>query len=254
MPVINTRAQKSNMKKKETDSNLIVEGFTISGMLKTSLSSLAALLSKQNSLEVAKEKNSVSVAYVESRDIKGDPYSFIISRIYKDHIDVIYTIPNNISPRKRRIDVIHIVSNIIILSKGHYSVDEYVLLELLDYSVDRLLSGLDKTYSQMYVAYDHISKKYEDLERRMHRLKEENDALSIQNFELKSKNEELQLKLSSYEKISDEMLKVKLLDWIKDHDGVIDIGDFSRSYNVVEHRIESALNELLNQGYIRRIA
>jgi len=250
MPIEN-RDAKVKSKKSLTEDTLIVEGFSVHGVLRTSLSSVASILSKENSLEIAKEKNSVSVAYVESRDIKGDPYSFIISRIYSDHIDAIYTIPENISPRKRRISVIKFVSNVVILLKGHYTIEEYILLEFMDYSVGRLLKGLDKNYSQMYVAYDRLLKNYEDLKRKIHRLTEERDALSLQNFELKSKNEELQIKLKSYKTLSDDMLKVKLMDWVKDHNGVIDLSEFSKDYNIVEARIKIVLNELLNDGYIK---
>lgn len=253
MPVENTSTNAKSKKDAPKDA-LIVEGFSVHGVLKTSLSSVAAILSKENSLEVAKEKSSVSVAYVESRDINGDPYSFIISRIYSDRIDAIYTIPESISPRKRRINVIKFVANITILLKGHYSVEEYIFLEFMDYAVGRLLKGLDKNYSQMYTAYDRLLKDYEDLERKLHRLTDERDALSIQNFELKSKNEELQVKLKSYMTLSDDMLKVKLIDWLKDHSGVLDISDFSKTYNVVEARIKASLNDLLDSGYIKLIS
>lgn len=233
--------------------DVLVEGFSVNGKLLSSIDALVQVLRKVHSFEVAIEKRSVSVAYVESRDINKRPYQFAIYRIYDNHIEVIYTIPPTDHPMKRRVEVIKLLANISILLHGHYTIGENALLELMEDAVSEMLLSLDKNYSEMYTEYDHVLRKYEDLMRKYRRLEDEREALLLQNFELRSKNEKLSLELGRYKKLSDDMLKVKILEWIKDHGGTIDIYEFSTTYNIPEARIKDAINELLNENYIKLI-
>ena len=49
------------------------------------------------------------------------------------------------------------------------------------------------------------------------------------------------------------MLKEKIVEWLKDNGGVLDVGRFSKFYGVPESRVENALHELIKEGYIKPI-
>ena len=239
---------------KKSDDDILVEGFSIEGKLLTSLDSILAILRNEPSFEIAREKACVSVAYVESRDINKKPHSFILFRIYKDKLDVIYTIPENVMPRKRKVDVLRFMYNLYLLMKGHYQVDVSLIIELMENSVKDLIQSLDKNYAELYTAHDRLLKKYNYLAKKYKSLEDEQEATILQNSELRTENEKLRLELDSYKKISDDMLKSKIMDWLKDHDGSIDVYEFSKLHGIVEARVVKALNDLLSEHYIKLIS
>jgi DNA repair ATPase RecN len=227
-----------------------VDGFKISGNLKGTFKEITAILRNITFLEVAQEKDVVNVVYTESRDINKNPYLFSITRIENKEIEVRYSIPPEISPRKRRVDVIRYLLNILSLIEEQYVVDSRVLFQLLEGAVKELTSAVTMDYSKLYTSYDSIKKEVEDLTKKVHRLKDQTAALTTQNYELKSINDELKLRIEELEGLSDEALKAKLQEWIMEHNGSINVSEFTRLFKVSDSRVEYMLNKLVSEGYL----
>src|SRR4030095_14871865 len=101
-----------------------VDGFKVKGrLLKGKLKDLAVVLRSISFLEIAPEKDLLNIIYVESRDIDKNPYLFSIVKIKEDELEVMYTIPPEIGPKKRRVDVIRYLLNILSLMESYYQVD-----------------------------------------------------------------------------------------------------------------------------------
>ena len=227
-----------------------VDSFSIKGRLKTDYKKIAEVLRTISFIEVAVEKDAVDVLYVESRDINKNPYIFSLIKIMDDKIDVVYTIPKGISPTKRRLDVIRYLLNILTLITEHYEVDDKVLYQLIEKSISDILDSISMDYSKLYTAYDSLKKEVLDLRKKVERLTQQNDELTTQNYELKSYNDELKLRLKELEGMSDELLKAKIQEWITEHNGEINVLEFSKVHHVPESRVEQMLNELVNEGYL----
>ncbi|MFH1394058.1 MAG: hypothetical protein ABII71_03310 [Candidatus Micrarchaeota archaeon] len=227
-----------------------VDGFRISGKLKGSYKAIAATLRTISFLEVAQEKEAVNVVYTESRDINKNPYLFSITRIEDNEVEVKYSIPQEVSPRKRRVDVIRYLLNILSLVEKDYAVDTRVLFQLLEGAVKELTSSVTMDYSKLYTSYDSIKKEVEDMRKKVARLQDQNNALTTQNYELKSTNDELKLRITELEALSDDALKSKLQEWILEHNGSVNVSDFIRVHNVADSRVEYMLNKLVSEGYL----
>jgi len=227
-----------------------VDGLRISGRLKGSFQDVAATLRTITFLEVAAEKDAVNIVYTESRDINKNPHLFSITRIGEQEVEVRYSIPQEVSPRKRRVDVIRYLLNIFSLIEKDYSIDTRVLFQLLEGAVKELTGAVTMDYSKLYTSYDSIKKELEDLRKKVARLKDQNMALTTQNYELKSNNDELNLRIKDLEGLSDDALKSKLQEWILEHNGSINVSDFIRVYKVSDSRIEYMLNKLVSEGYL----
>jgi DNA-binding IscR family transcriptional regulator len=52
------------------------------------------------------------------------------------------------------------------------------------------------------------------------------------------------------EKYSDSVLAVKIQDWIEEHNGEINLSEFSSVHGVSEARVEQVLNNLISEGYL----
>jgi len=231
-----------------------VDGFKIKGKMKGSAKDIADLLRTISFLEVAQEKSAVNVVYVESRDINKNPYLFSIIRIKPDEMEVLYSISPEISPRKRRIDVIRYLLNIMSVIDKEYDLENKVLYQLLEDAVKELTESVTMDYSKLYTAYDSIKKELVDMKKKNERIEDQVEALTNTNYELKSESDELKVRLKELEKISDETLKTKLQEWIMEHNGSINVSEFSKIYKVRETRVEEALNKLVNEGYLEVVS
>ncbi len=228
-----------------------VDGFKIKGRLaRGKLKDLTTVLRSISFLELAPEKDLLNVIYVESRDIDKNPYLFSILKIKEDEIEVLYTIPPEIGPKKRRVDVIRYLLNILSLISPSYEVDDKTLYQLIENAIKELAGSVTMDYNKLYTAYDTLKKEVDDLKKKVDRYSEQNQALTSQNYELKTQNDELKLRLQQLEGLSDDALKGKLQEWVAEHNNAINISEFTKVFKVSDARVEEMLNKLVSEGYL----
>lgn len=228
-----------------------MDAFKIKGkMLKGKPKDLAAILRSISFLEIAPEKDVLNVIYVESRDIDKNPYLFSIVKIKEDEVEVLYTIPPEIGPKKRRVDVIRYLLNILSLTESYYQVDNKTLYQLVEDSIKELAGSVTMDYTKLYTAYDSLKKEVDDYRKKVERLTEQSQALTSQNYELKTQNDEFRLRVQQLEGLSDDALKAKLQEWVSEHSGSLSITEFAKVFKVSEARVEEMLNKLVNEGYL----
>lgn len=229
------------------------DAIKLKGTLKKDFKDIVGVLRTVSFLEVAQEKDSVSAAYVESRDINKMPYLFSILKITTDEVSLVYSIPPEIAPKKRRLDMVRYMLNILSLLESVFSVDQKTIYQMIEVATKEMGEGLTMEQSKLLVAYDTLKKEHDVVGRRLERLNDENEALRRKNFELKEKNDELMLRTQDLETLSDATLKMRLQEWISDHNGEINIYEFCKVYKVSETRAEETLNRLMGEGYIQLV-
>jgi len=227
-----------------------VDGFKIKAKLTGTFKEVSDSLRTISFLEVAAEKDAVNAVYVESRDINKNPYLFSILKFKKDEMEVLYSIPSEIAPRKRKLDVIRYLLNILSLVESSFLVESKVLYQLIETAVKDLLESVTMDYSKLYTAYDSVKKDADDMRKKVERMQDQNEALTTKNYELKSANDELTLRINALEGLSDDALKAKLQEWVLEHNGEINIIEFTKLYKVAETRVEQMLNKLVAEGYL----
>ena len=182
-----------------------VDGFKLKGKLeKGKLKDLTNVLRSISFLEIASEKDALNVIYVESRDINKNPYLLSIIKIREEEIEVLYTIPPEIGPKKRRVDVVRYLLNILSLMESYYSVDNKTLYQLVEDAIKELAGSVTMDYTKLYTAYDSMKKEVADYTKKIDRLTEQSQALTSQNYELKTQNDEIRLRLKQLEGMSDD--------------------------------------------------
>ena len=231
----------------------LVDGFKISAKLKTSIKDVSTALRSISFLEVAQEKDGASAAYVESRDINRIPYLFSILRLTDDSIELEYTIPSGISPKKRRLDMVRYFMNLVTLLSTHYTIDTKVILQIMENVVKDATDSVGTEYSKLYTEYDTMKKELDDVKRKLKRLEDDNNALRRENYDVKGRNDELMLRLGKLENLTDDVLRAKVQEWIVEQNGEINIVEFSKVNNVNEVRVEEVLNQLVTEGYIESV-
>lgn len=230
-----------------------VDGFRMKVKLKGKTSDVAKALNAISFLKIAQEKEQVNVAYVESRSIDKTPYLFSLMRFKKNEVEVVYTVPGNASPTKRKLDVLRYLLNMITLVEPYYEIDNKLLYQLIEETMRQLEEYTTGDYKTLYRDYDRLKTEVENLRRSSLIYKGQVKSLSKENYELKNENDELKV---TFEKlhggISDNVLTTRVQEWIMDHNGSINIVQFARHNKVPEARVEDILNRLVRQGYLEQ--
>jgi len=165
-------------------------------------------------------------------------------------LEVLYSALPNMSPKKRRLDVLRHFLNLMTLVEDCYEVEMRQVYQLLEASVADMNEYVSADYDKLFSLYDNLKADFSSTQKKYNEAKEASGTLSKENYELKTKNDELTLKLRSLETFSDSVLSLKIQEWLSEHKGEINIADFSKVYNVPEMRVEQMLNKLVTEGYL----
>ncbi len=222
----------------------------ISARLKASLASVAKKLNQFKKVLVGKTKDRVSIAYIEKLDINREPKEFFIINFSKDGITVDYVIPENVPPSVRRWTVLRKAFPIITSVSGLYDIDVEALLNTVELALQDMISLIPKDSKALYVENDKLKNKISELEAKLENCLKSKEEISTKLYETTTKLTECRAKLKEYETYPDELLKSKIITWIKEHDGEIDIEEFARVFNVPETKVSQLLKELVDENYI----
>jgi len=231
-----------------------VDGFRMKVKLKGKVSEVARALSSISFLKISQGREGVSAAYVESRSIDKTPYLFSLMKFKKDEIEVIYTVPSNSTPTKRKLDVLRYLLNMITLVEPYYNIDIKVIYQLIEETMRQLEEYTTGDYKTLYKDYDQIKREVENLRRSSRIYKGQVKGLTKENYELKNENDELKIRFEKlHGGISDSVLTSRIQEWITDHRGNINVVEFAKYNRVPETRVEDLLNLLVRQGYLEQV-
>ncbi len=224
--------------------------FKFGAARKVAKEQLSKLIERVPEVEVAEVKDSIVLIKVDSRDIDGVPYLFTLIYLNPDSIEVMYTVTPEISMRKRRLELLRYVANIITLLSDAYTIDMPSFIQLLDIFLEDIKEFATLDYEKLYTKYDALLSRVEEMKRSIERLNESNEKISKDMIELRDERNELKLRVEELEKYSDDALMLKIQDWIREHDNTIDVSEFCRLYKVRESRVEEILNRMVREGFL----
>lgn len=227
-----------------------IGGFRLQARRLHTPAEISQRLAELSFLEMTADKDVLTALNVESRDIQKNPYLFSIIYFRPTMVEALYSSLPNMSPKKRRIEVLRHFLNLMTLVEDCYEVELKQIYQLLEASVSDMTEYVSADYDKLFALYDNLKTDYSSVQKKYNEAKEASGSLSKENYELKTKNDELTLKLRSLETFSDSVLALKIQEWLSEHKGEINISDFSKVYNVPEMRVEQMLNKLVTEGYL----
>ncbi len=207
-------------------------------------------LSSLSFLELLQEEDAVVAINVESRDIRRNPYLFSICYFRPLKIEIIYTYTAGMSPKKRRLDILRYLLNLLTLTSSRHEIDMRQAYQLLEDAISEMNEYVTSDYDKLYSVYDNMKNEITTMQKKLAELRGANALLSKENYDLKLVRDELQLKVSAAQAMSDDVLAAKIQEWVSEHDSEINITEFSKTFNVPETRVEQMLNRLVSEGYL----
>ena len=227
-----------------------VDGFRLAARRKKGVDEAVKRVSSLNFLEVIPEGDVLALVNVESRDIQKNPYSFSIVYLKPDVLEVTYTVPPGTSPRKKRIDVFRFLLNLLTLLGDCYEVDEKEFYQMLDAAFKGITEYVSSSYDEVYAKFDACRSDKELLEKKAESLQSASDRLGKANLELKEKNDELVIRIRDLETYSDDVIRLKIQEWLVEHKNEINVGEFAKVHKVREMRVEQVLNKMVMAGLL----
>jgi len=227
-----------------------VGGFRVEARRTGTQDDLFSSLSALSFLELAAEKDVIVAINVESRDIQKNPYLFSVVYFNPSKIEVLYSYVPGMSPKKRRLDILKYFFNLLTMIDAIYSVDDKQVYQLLEAAINDMNEYVTSDYDKLYSYYDNMKNEVGILQKKVSSLTVSNTQLSRENYDIKLANDELTLKLRELQTFSDDVLKLKVQEWISEHNGEINLSDFARVHNVSETRVEQMLNKLVTEGFL----
>ena len=227
-----------------------IEELQLEGKLKTSFSEIRSKLSKLPFYDVGSDKDSVTAAKVESRNIDKMPYLFHIVKINSNNVDISYSIIPDTSESMRRAYVIKNLAGILSLISNDYEIDIPKFMQYTDSTLGNLIDGISQNYNLLYNKYDSLTTEYREIKRLNNELEASNKNITMQITQLSEENKELHEELDKLKKYSDEALMGLVQEWIEVHDNSIDTEQFAKNYTLSIPRVEQILNKMVMLGYL----
>jgi hypothetical protein len=229
----------------------VVYSFFIPAKIVSSLNDISLKLKTLNFLGTSQKEDSLVVYNIETKDVKKEPYLFYIFEFKKEGIEINYSVIPDISPKQRRLVIAKVLLDILVILKEDVEVDSAKLYSFISSSIQDFLSSIPQNYETLFGKYDSLLESYKELQRNLLSFQNSNKMLSLKITELLEKNAELEARIRKLETLSDEVLMLKIQEWLQTHNGTIDIGEFSAVYKVPETRVEEILNKMISLGYIQ---
>ena len=228
----------------------LVEGFRIEARRIKDVDDIISALSPLQFLNIIKTQNSVVLVNVERRDIRKEPYLFSIIYLNPSSLEVVYSYVPDISPKKRRLEVVRYLLNVTTLLENVYFINHVQLYQVIDSILSRLFEYTASAYDEIFFRYDALKEEVERLRKVVKELQEANEKLGKANMNYKDNENDLLLRIKELESLSDEILMSKIQSWLSEHGYEINISDFARINKVSEARVEQVLNKMVREGYV----
>jgi len=227
-----------------------ISEFSVNGALTGSFPMIESRLSTIQTLLIKQNPEGLVILSVESRDMEKNPFLFFIFTFKQNGIDVKYSIAPDASEKLRRLYVLKNLLSLLSLITDQYSVDQQTFFQYVDSAIDDVLGSLSQSYSALFNNYDSLFNEYRETKRLNIELTQSNKNLSVKATQLSKDNDELKARMAELETYSEESLMVMIQDWLEAHNNTIDIGEFSKTYRVLQPRVEQVLNKMVAQSYI----
>ncbi len=213
---------------------------------------VASILRKVSFLQVQNGGQNVTATHIESLDLQKKPYSYWQTTFTPNEILLEWSIPHGQHALRRRIEVTKNVFQLLNLVEAAYPVSSSALRPLVLDTIESVLTQSNKTQNQLEHENDSQNRKVQHLSRERDDFDKTLTRLNSHITQLAQENEKTKAELARYSLLSDSGLKTKIMDQIGHHDE-IDLQAFASQLDLPASRVETALDELVKQGFLQPV-
>ena len=189
---------------------------------------------------------------VESEDLNGKPYLYYRIELLRNAIILKYTVPSMEHHMARSLDMGLMLLNMFQILTAYYDVPIQSVYPFYFSLMKSLTESIDSEKMEMYSKLKDTSQKYISLEKKYNDLVQASAQNARLVVEYERKNEDMHERMQRLEGVGDAELQSQLFEWIRTHDGEIDVLEFAKLNNVAAGRVEEGLDALIKNGFVRK--
>ncbi|NYZ60518.1 hypothetical protein H0O01_02360 [Candidatus Micrarchaeota archaeon] len=189
---------------------------------------------------------------VESEDLNGKPYLYYRIELLRNAIVLKYTVPNMEHHISRSLDMGLMLLNMFQILTAYYDVPIQSVYSFYFTLMKSLTEAIDSEKMEMYSKLKDTTQKHIFLEKKYNDLVQASAQNARLVVEYERKNEDLRERVQRLEGVGETELQSQLFEWIRTHDGEIDVLEFAKLNNVAAGRVEEGLDSLIKNGFIRK--
>jgi phage-related protein len=125
------------------------------------------------------------------------------------------------------------------------------MMDLVGNLVKELETIIPAGSGDVIIERDKLKSKVNELTALVSNYKHENEGLTKKLYSVGNKLSSTEAKLEKFMKYSDEVLQLKVSEWIKDHNGEFDLKVFCDRYEVGEQRVTNIVQDMISGGFIK---
>ncbi|MBI5227473.1 hypothetical protein HY988_02690 [Candidatus Micrarchaeota archaeon] len=220
---------------------------------KKPLKPLASLFGSLGFSKISYSENALSVEKIKGEDLKGKPYVEYSIVFKPDSIDLTYSLPPNKNRVSRLVELIPTFLDVLQVAEDYYAIKPSSIYFQINSVLAQASKIIDREAVEFSSQLTDLQTKYNDLSAKYNDLVRSSEANTRILLESEQKADELRKRISKLSGMSDELLKQTLYEWVKIHGGTIDIKEFAKANSLSPSRAEEGLNQLIQEGYIKRI-
>ncbi len=194
----------------------------------------------------------LTIEKVESEDLNGQPYLYYRLELQKNAIVFKYTVPTMDRSASRGLEMGLLLMNLLQMLTAYYDVPVQSVYPFYFPMLKSLSESMDKEKMEIYSELKDLRQKHNSLERKYNDLVQASAQNARILVEYERKNEVLSDRIKKLEGMGDVELQAQLFEWVRTHDGEIDVLEFSRLNNIAVGRAEEGLDALIKNGFIRK--
>lgn len=231
---------------------MTLEKIVLTGKRKRKLSGLTPLFSDMGFNKITLKRNKLTIEKSLGKTLEGKQELDYRILFEDKKITFVYSVFSQTQRRSRRVEALATLLNVLTIIEEFYTLDLAPVIAPVLSLLKDLGKVMDKEGVDLTQKLDETTRKNSQLVRKYEDLvisSEENARLLLES---ERRNDELTKRLEKLEGISDESLKEELFQWIKLHEGYLDVSEFSKTYKIPAKRVEEGVNFLIREGYIRK--
>lgn len=229
------------------------EKITIGTRRRKNLEKLQKAIQNLGFTNIRNSDNSLIIEKMFSEDLSGRGQLDYRITFAKEFIEMAFTIPPKTSKQNRLLVLFPAFFNAIMLADDYYEIKAKTLFIHLTELLTDITKVIGKDAIDLSTNLDDLKKKHNDLSKKYADLVQTSEENARLLMECERRRDELHHRTHELEKLSDEVLREELFNWVKLHDGSIDMTEFCKAYGLAVKRVEEGLEMLIRDGYIKRI-
>ncbi len=228
------------------------EMIEIPAALKSNMKKLASLMGELGFSKISYNTSNLVVEKIKGHDLRGKPFLEYRIIFKKDSVNFAFTVPERKSKRAVLLELFPTFLSVLQVAEDFYDIQPSSIYDHINNVLKDTRQMLGKDSLELSARLSDLEAKHTELTSKYADLIWSSEANAKILMECERRRDELSKRVDALTRVSDEYLKELLYDWIKIHDGSINLREFAKSNSISVSRVEEGLNSLIEEGFIRR--